>query len=65
MYARYVTSRRAMMDGIQPRPEKEIYEHKKQRLVSCIRKKSGYDIAQYSHDSYSSTFATPPLYSTP
>jgi len=30
-----------------------------------IRKKNGCDIAQYSFDSYSSTFATPPLYSTP
>jgi len=30
--------------------------------LSYIRKKSGCDIAQYSFDSYSSTFATPPLY---
>jgi len=33
--------------------------------VPFIRKKNGCDIAQYSFDSYSSTFATPPSYSTP
>ena len=34
-------------------------------VENLIRKKNGCNIAQYSFDSYSSTFATPPLYSTP
>ena len=42
-----------------------LYRVSSDSAADHIRKKGGRNIAQYSLDSYGSTFATPPLYSTP